>query len=90
MYGLNETVDVKLKFADVNKVYKINFEGLIPYFNEILKDKHILPIERFIKTLLKILFALNATAIDCTKRLCISKSITNISQKSQIMICNLY
>lgn len=39
MYGLNETVDVKLKFADVNKVYKINFEGLIPYFNEILKDK---------------------------------------------------
>src|SRR5690554_144002 len=39
MYGLNETVDVKLKFADVNKVYKINFEGLIPYFNEILIDK---------------------------------------------------
>lgn len=39
LYGLDETVDVKLKFADVNKVYKINFEGLIPYLNAILNDK---------------------------------------------------
>lgn len=39
LYGLNETVDVQLKFADVSKVYKIDFEGLVPYLEAILEDK---------------------------------------------------
>lgn len=39
MYGLNETVDVQLKFADVKKIYKIDFEGMIPYIEQIMNDK---------------------------------------------------
>lgn len=39
LYGLNETIDVQLKFADVKKVYKIDFEGLIPYLETIMNDK---------------------------------------------------
>lgn len=39
LYGLNETIDVQLKFADVSKVYKIDFEGIIPYLEEIISDK---------------------------------------------------
>lgn len=39
LYGLDETVDVKLKFADVKKVYKIDFEGIIPYLEGIMNDK---------------------------------------------------
>ncbi|MFA7617293.1 MAG: excinuclease ABC subunit UvrA [Moheibacter sp.] len=39
LYGLNETVDVQLKFADVKKVYKIDFEGIIPYLEGIMNDK---------------------------------------------------
>lgn len=40
LYGLNETVDVQLKFADVSKVYKIDFEGLIAYVENIINDKN--------------------------------------------------
>lgn len=39
MYGTNETVDVQLKFADVKKVYKIDFEGIIPYLENIMNDR---------------------------------------------------
>lgn len=39
LYGLNETVDVQLKFADVSKVYKIDFEGIVPFLEEIINDK---------------------------------------------------
>ncbi len=39
LYGVKETVDVQLKFADVNKIYKIDFEGIIPYLEELLSDK---------------------------------------------------
>lgn len=39
LYGVKETVDVQLKFADVNKIYKIDFEGIIPYLEELLNDK---------------------------------------------------
>lgn len=39
LYGLTETVDVQLKFADVNKIYKIDFEGIVPYLEELMHDK---------------------------------------------------
>lgn len=39
LYGLKETVDVQLKFADVNKIYKIDFEGIIPFLEEMMNDK---------------------------------------------------
>lgn len=39
LYGLKETVDVQLKFADVNKVYKIDFEGIVPFLDELMNDK---------------------------------------------------
>lgn len=39
LYGLKETVDVQLKFADVNKIYKIDFEGIIPFLDELMNDK---------------------------------------------------
>lgn len=39
LYGLNETIDVQLKFADVSKVYKIDFEGIVPYLESIMNDK---------------------------------------------------
>lgn len=39
LYGLKETVDVQLKFADVNKIYKIDFEGIIPFLDELINDK---------------------------------------------------
>lgn len=40
LHGVFETVDVQLKFADVSKIYKIDFEGLIPYLEEIINDKN--------------------------------------------------
>lgn len=39
LYGLTESVDVQLKFADVSKVYKIDFEGIVPFLEEIIEDK---------------------------------------------------
>ena len=39
LYGLKETVDVQLKFADVSKVYKIDFEGIVPFLEEMMEDK---------------------------------------------------
>lgn len=39
LYGLSESVDVQLKFADVSKVYKIDFEGLMPYLEALMEDK---------------------------------------------------
>jgi excinuclease ABC subunit A len=39
LYGLKETVDVQLNYANVSKVYKIDFEGLIPYLEEMMNDK---------------------------------------------------
>jgi excinuclease ABC subunit A len=39
LYGLKETVDVQLNYANVSKVYKIDFEGLIPYLEEMMSDK---------------------------------------------------
>jgi len=39
LYGLAETVDVQLKFADVSKIYKIDFEGLVPFLEEMIEDK---------------------------------------------------
>ena len=38
--GVTETVNVQLKFADVKKVYKLDFEGLKEYFQEIISDKN--------------------------------------------------
>ena len=38
--GLTETLNVDLKFASVKKTYKIDFEGLIPYLQEIIEDKN--------------------------------------------------
>src|SRR5690606_25073975 len=40
LYGLKETVDVQLTFANVNKVYKINFEGIAPFLEEMMNDKN--------------------------------------------------
>ncbi|MDK7676248.1 excinuclease ABC subunit UvrA [Weeksella virosa] len=37
--GVNETLDVQLKFADVKKVYKLDFEGLESFFQTIISDK---------------------------------------------------
>ena len=37
--GLVENFVVDLKFASVKKTYKIDFEGLLPYFQEIIDDK---------------------------------------------------
>ncbi len=37
--GVNETLNVQLKFADVKKVYKLDFEGLASYFQTIISDK---------------------------------------------------
>lgn len=39
LYGLKESVDVQLKFADVSKIYKIDFEGIIPFLEEMMEDK---------------------------------------------------
>lgn len=38
-HGLQETVNVDLKFASVKKTYKIDFEGLIPFLQNIIDDK---------------------------------------------------
>ncbi|MDO5509392.1 MAG: excinuclease ABC subunit UvrA [Weeksellaceae bacterium] len=38
LYGLKETVDVKLEYASVKKTYKIDFEGLIPYLERVIND----------------------------------------------------
>ena len=38
LYGLVETFSVDLKFASVNKTYKIDFEGLIPYLKQVIED----------------------------------------------------
>lgn len=40
LYGLKETVDVQLNFANVNKVYKIDFEGIVPFLEEMMNDKN--------------------------------------------------
>ncbi|MDO5654899.1 MAG: excinuclease ABC subunit UvrA [Flavobacteriaceae bacterium] len=40
LYGSFEKVDVKLKFADISKTYKIDFEGVIPYLERIINDKN--------------------------------------------------
>ena len=37
--GSFEKVDVKLKYADISKTYKIDFEGIIPYLERIINDK---------------------------------------------------
>lgn len=39
LYGLKESVDVQLKFADVKKVYKIDFEGIVPFLEDLMNDK---------------------------------------------------
>ncbi|MFA5619258.1 MAG: excinuclease ABC subunit UvrA [Weeksellaceae bacterium] len=39
LYGVNETLDVQLKFADVSKVYKIDFEGIVSFVERIINDK---------------------------------------------------
>lgn len=39
LHGLQETVDVQLNYANVNKTYKIDFEGIIPFLEEIINDK---------------------------------------------------
>lgn len=41
LYGLTETIDVQLNFANVNKTYKIDFEGIVPYLEELINDKSI-------------------------------------------------
>lgn len=38
LYGLVENFVVDLKFASVKKTYKIDFEGLIPYLQEVIDD----------------------------------------------------
>ena len=38
--GSFEKVDVKLKYADISKTYKIDFEGIIPYLDRIINDKN--------------------------------------------------
>ncbi|WP_068598061.1 excinuclease ABC subunit UvrA [Vaginella massiliensis] len=38
--GVNETVNVQLKFADVKKTYKLDFEGLRAFFQDIINDKN--------------------------------------------------
>ena len=39
LHGLTETLNVDLKFASVKKTYKIDFEGLLPYLQEVIEDK---------------------------------------------------
>lgn len=39
LYGLEESVGVQLKFADVSRVYKIDFEGIVPYLESIINEK---------------------------------------------------
>lgn len=39
LYGSFEKVEVKLKYADITKSYKIDFEGIINYIERILSDK---------------------------------------------------
>lgn len=39
LHGLVETLNVDLKFASVKKTYKIDFEGLLPYLQDIIDDK---------------------------------------------------
>ena len=38
--GSFEKVDVKLKYADISKTYKIDFEGIIPYLERIINDRN--------------------------------------------------
>ena len=38
LYGLEDIFSVDLKFASVNKTYKIDFEGLIPYLQQVIED----------------------------------------------------
>ena len=40
LYGITESVDVQLKFADVSKIYKIDFEGIVPFLKNIIEDKN--------------------------------------------------
>lgn len=37
--GSFEKVDVKLKYADISRTYKIDFEGIIPYLERIINDR---------------------------------------------------
>lgn len=40
LFGLTETVDVQLNYANVSKIYKIDFEGIVPYLDDIMNDKN--------------------------------------------------
>ena len=37
--GSFEKIDLKLKYADITKTYKIDFEGIIPYLDRVINDK---------------------------------------------------
>ncbi len=37
--GNVEKIELKLKYADITKTYKIDFEGIIPYLDRVINDK---------------------------------------------------
>lgn len=37
--GSVEKIELKLKYADITKTYKIDFEGIIPYLDRVINDK---------------------------------------------------
>lgn len=39
LQGSFEKIEVKLKYADITKTYKIDFEGIIPYLSRVINDK---------------------------------------------------
>lgn len=39
LHGSYEKIDIKLKYADLTQTYKIDFEGIIPWLENIVNDK---------------------------------------------------
>lgn len=47
LYGIKDTVKVKLKSAGISKSYKINFDGIIPFIEQQSKHAYVKSIEKW-------------------------------------------
>jgi len=47
LYGIEDTVKVKLKSAGISKSYKINFDGIVPFIQQQSKHSYVKSIEKW-------------------------------------------
>ncbi len=47
LYGLKESIKIDLKSAGISKVYKIDFDGIIPFIEQQYRSSHIKSLERW-------------------------------------------